>query len=114
MDWKPGRDEIEKMEQGENAKDEEKEEIQSKHTWTGENARYKGLIDVEDGTIVVDLPNLCAQHIFILIELSFHYWGIFVLEIYCNTLLSMHTIFSCKVTYLHVRRHQILSDAWPL
>jgi hypothetical protein len=38
----------------------------------------RGLIDVEDGSVVVvDLPNLGAQHIFILIELCFHCWGIF-------------------------------------
>ena len=72
------------MEQGENAKDEEKEEIQSKHTWTGENARYKGLIDVEDGSIAVDLPNLGAQHVFIVIELCFHCLDLFELEIYCK------------------------------
>ena len=29
----------------------------------------RGLIDVEDGSVVVDLPNLGAQHVFILIEL---------------------------------------------
>ena len=32
----------------------------------------RGLIDVEDGSVVVDLPNLGAQHVFILIELCFH------------------------------------------
>ena len=44
----------------------------------------RGLIDVEDGSVVVDLPNLGTQHVFILIELCFHCWGIFGLEIYCN------------------------------
>ena len=42
------------------------------------------LIDVEDGSAVIDLPNLGAQHIFILIVLCFHCQGIFALEIYCN------------------------------
>ena len=37
----------------------------------------RGLIDVEDGSVVVDLPNLGTQHVFILIELCFHCWGIF-------------------------------------
>ena len=46
----------------------------------------RGLIDVEDGSVVVDLPNLGAQHVFILIELCFHFWGIFGLEIYCNSI----------------------------
>jgi hypothetical protein len=32
----------------------------------------RGLIDVEDGSVVVDLTNLGAQHVFILIELCFH------------------------------------------
>jgi hypothetical protein len=37
----------------------------------------RGPIDVEDGSVVVDLPNLGAQHVFILIELCFHCQGIF-------------------------------------
>ena len=48
----------------------------------------RGLIDVEDGSVVVDLPNLGAQHVFILIELCFHCQGIFGLEIYHNIQLS--------------------------
>ena len=44
----------------------------------------RGLIDVEDGSVVVDLPNLGTQHVFILIELCFHCRGIFGLEIYRN------------------------------
>jgi hypothetical protein len=36
-----------------------------------------GLIDVEDGSVVVDLPNLGAQHVFILTEFCFHCRGIF-------------------------------------
>jgi hypothetical protein len=44
----------------------------------------RGLIDVENGSVVVDLPNLGAQHVFILIELGFHCLGLFGLEIYHN------------------------------
>jgi hypothetical protein len=44
----------------------------------------RGLTAVEDGSVEVDLPNLGAQHLFILTELCFHYRGIFGLEIYCN------------------------------
>jgi hypothetical protein len=44
----------------------------------------RGLIDEEDGSVVVDLPNLGAQHVFILIELCFHCQGIFGLEVYRN------------------------------
>ena len=47
----------------------------------------RGLIDVEDGSVVVDLPNLGAQHVFILIELCFHCQGIFGLEM-CSVLRS--------------------------
>ena len=47
----------------------------------------RSLIVGEDGSVVVDLPNLGAQHVFILIELCFHCWGIFGLEIFCNRLL---------------------------
>ena len=39
------------------------------------------LIDVEDGSVAVDPPNIDAEHVFILIELCFHYWGIFRLKI---------------------------------
>jgi hypothetical protein len=44
----------------------------------------RGLIDVEDGSVAVDLPNLGTQNIFILIVSCFHCWGIFGLEIYHN------------------------------
>ena len=46
----------------------------------------RGLIDVEDGSIAIDLPNLGSQHVFILTELCFHCQGIFGLEIYRNKL----------------------------
>jgi hypothetical protein len=36
----------------------------------------RGLIDVEDGSIVVDLPSLGAQHVIILTESCFHCWVI--------------------------------------
>ena len=44
----------------------------------------RGLIDVEDGSVVVDLPNLGTQHVFILIVLCFHCWDIFGMENYHN------------------------------
>ena len=44
----------------------------------------RGLIDVEDGSVAVDLPNLGTQHVFIIIELCFHCLSLFGLEIYCN------------------------------
>ena len=44
----------------------------------------RGLIDVEDGSAMVDLPNLDAQHVFILTESCFHCWRIFGLEIFRN------------------------------
>jgi hypothetical protein len=33
------------------------------------------LIDVEDGSVVVNLPNLGAQHVITLTLLCFHCWG---------------------------------------
>ena len=45
----------------------------------------RGLIDVQDGSVVVNLPNLGTQLVFILFELCFHCSGIFGLEIYLNT-----------------------------
>jgi hypothetical protein len=40
----------------------------------------RGLLDGEDGSVVVDLPNLGTQHVFILIVLYFHCQGIIGLE----------------------------------
>jgi hypothetical protein len=37
----------------------------------------RDLIDLEDGSVTVDLPNLGAQHVIILTELCFHCPGIF-------------------------------------
>jgi hypothetical protein len=48
----------------------------------------RGLIDVEDGSVAVELPNLGAQHVFILIELCFHCQGIFGLEILPQQLIT--------------------------
>jgi hypothetical protein len=45
----------------------------------------RGLLDGEDGSVVVHLPNLGAQHVFILTESCFHYWGIFRLERFTET-----------------------------
>jgi hypothetical protein len=39
---------------------------------------------VEDGGVVVDLPNLGTQQVLILTELCFHCRGTFGLENYCN------------------------------
>jgi hypothetical protein len=44
----------------------------------------RGLIDREDGSVVVDLQNLSAQLAFILVELCFQFRGIFGLENYRN------------------------------
>jgi hypothetical protein len=40
----------------------------------------RGLIAVEGDSVAGDLPNLGAQHVFIVIELCFHCWVIFGLE----------------------------------
>jgi hypothetical protein len=49
----------------------------------------RSLIDKEDGSVVLDLPNLGTQHVFIVTELFFHRRGIFGLEIYRNTNMSL-------------------------
>jgi hypothetical protein len=64
VEWKVGREKKEKMEEGEDA--EEEEEKWSRSTWPGETEVQRGLKDVEDGRVAVDLPNLGTQHIFIL------------------------------------------------
>ena len=62
------------------------EEVEGKQSRSGleKLQGIRGLIDGTDGSIVVELPNLGAKLLFILIELCFHCWGIFGLEIYCN------------------------------
>jgi hypothetical protein len=45
----------------------------------------RGLIDVEDGSVAVDLPNLGTLHVLILMESGFHCQGIFGVEIYHNS-----------------------------
>ena len=56
----------------------------SRSKWPGKTTIYIRSLDVEDGSVVVDLPNLGTQHVFILIVLCFHCLGIFGMEIYCN------------------------------
>jgi hypothetical protein len=52
---------------------------------------------------VVDLPNLGAQHVFILIELSFHCLGLFVLEIYRNNNnMSLAYVCVCVCIYIYI------------
>ena len=53
------------MKEGEDAEKGEGEKL-SRSTWLGETTSSGGLIDVEDGSVAVDLPNLGAQHIFTL------------------------------------------------
>jgi hypothetical protein len=59
----------------------------------------RGLIDVEDGSVVVDLPSLDAQHAFILTELCFHRWGIFGLDIYRNKILLKQATATSKTKW---------------
>ena len=71
-----GREKKETMEEGEGPKEEELEK------WSRSNGLEKlqvlrGLIDVEDGSVAVDLSNLGTQHVIILTVLCFHCRGIF-------------------------------------
>jgi hypothetical protein len=45
----------------------------------------RGLIDVEDGSVALDLPNLGSQYVFILIDFCFHCRDIFALERFTPT-----------------------------
>ena len=49
------------MEEGEDIEEEEEEEKQSRSIWPGELQVLRGLIDVEDGSVTVDLPKLGAS-----------------------------------------------------
>jgi hypothetical protein len=63
------------MEEREDAEKEEEEDKQSRSTWPGETPSSKGVsYAVEDGSVVVDLTNLGAQHVIILTVLCFHCW----------------------------------------
>jgi hypothetical protein len=65
----------------------------------------RGLIDVEDGSVVVDLPNLGIQYVFILTELYCYCQGIFGLEIYHNRLLAMYGycyVYIVIMIYYHI------------
>jgi hypothetical protein len=72
------RERKEKMEEGDDA-EEEKEEEQSRTEAHGLKKLQvlRGLIDVEDGSVVVYLPNLGAQHVIILTVLCFRCRAIF-------------------------------------
>jgi hypothetical protein len=70
-------------EKGERTMEKKEEGKWSRHTWPGE---IRGLLYGEDGSVVVDLPNLGVQLVFTVIELCFHCLGLFGLEIYHNKL----------------------------
>jgi hypothetical protein len=85
VELKVGREgENERERGGGDAEEEEEEEKHSRGHGLEKLQLIRGLIDVEDGSVVVDLPSLGAQHVFILTESCFHCWGIFGVEIYCN------------------------------
>ena len=77
------------MEEEEDTEEEEEKQTEQKHRETQRSLEkpqvLRGLTDVEDGSIAVDLPNLGAQHIIILIVLCFHCWGISGLERFTTT-----------------------------
>ena len=59
----------------------------------------RGFLYGEDGSVVVDLPSLDAQHAFILTELCFHRWGIFGLDIYRNKILLKQATATSKTKW---------------
>ena len=74
-----GREKKEKMEEGEDAEEEE-EEKWSRSTWPGETTSSKGSHRWRRWRVVVYLPNIGTQNIFIITELCFHSQGIFGTE----------------------------------
>ena len=58
--------------------EEEVEGKWSRSTWPKPQV-LRGLIDGENGSVVVDLPNLGTRVVFVLIELPCHCQGIYVL-----------------------------------
>ena len=72
------------MEGGENGRgrDAEKEESRAEAHGLEKLQVLRGLIDVEDGRVVVDLPNLGTQHVIVLTGLCFHLPGLIWEEIH--------------------------------
>jgi hypothetical protein len=62
MEWKERKGGLREREKAE----EEEEEKQSRSTCRDKPQVLRGLIDVEDVSVVVDLPNLGAEHVFLL------------------------------------------------
>jgi hypothetical protein len=83
------------MEDGEDTEEEKEVEKRSRSARQKKPQVLRGLIDVTDGS-VADLPNLGAQHVFILTESCFHCRGIFGLEIYHNKCSQVYVcLFTC-------------------
>jgi hypothetical protein len=74
------------MEEGEDVGGGEKKKSRAETHSLEKPQVLRGLIDVEDGTVAVDLPNLGTQHVFIVTELCFPCQGLFGLQIYRNTI----------------------------
>jgi hypothetical protein len=74
--WSGRLREKEKMEEGEDTGGGKKKSGAKAHGLEKLQV-LRGLIDVEDGIVVVDLSNLGIQHVIILTKLCFHCWGIF-------------------------------------
>jgi hypothetical protein len=62
------------MEEGDDADEEEGEKSGAEVYGLKKPQVLRSLIDVEDGSVAVDLPSPGAQHVFILIVLCFHCW----------------------------------------
>jgi hypothetical protein len=87
VDRKEGEEEKIGRGRGQDAEEKE-EEKQSREAHGLEKPQVlRGLIDVKDGSVAVDLSNLGTQHVFILTVLCFHCRGIFGLERFTATIL---------------------------
>ena len=82
--WSRNKEKKEVWERQKAEEEEKKKESRAEAHGLEKPQVLRGLVDVEDGSIVVDLTNLGAQHVIISAELCFHCQGIFGLEIYHN------------------------------
>jgi hypothetical protein len=86
--WRIGEREREKERERQRQRQRQRHREREKTTEEGRRKVEKpkvlrGLLYGEDGSVVVDLPNLVAQDVSILIELCFHCPGLFGLETFC-------------------------------
>ena len=85
QNWGEGRNRKWKRERTKRKRKKKKKKIRAKAQGLEKLQVLRGLIDVEDGSVAADLPNLGAQHVIILSVLCFHCQVITGLERFTET-----------------------------